>query len=120
MSSIASVTVTFPCPIAGADIVYAVRALSDGVDTWFRQLPRDGGTSLIGQTSSSPYRHLIVVPGGETPEIRPMTMYDSIEVRDYAWPGINPFAGDCNDDLIVRNVEGFAQRLERHFDSVTS
>lgn len=117
---LAIVTVTFPRPVTGSELMAAVRALSDEPSASNRfalsQRYHDGDLFMIGQSSGSPDRHLCVVPSPELPWLRLDDLYDQVSVMSYAWSRSKAVQADWNtDSRVVDCVRSFAQRLGQYF-----
>ncbi len=115
MSPCTSVTVTFPQPIVGADLITVVRRLSNDGDTSFQMSPSYRGRHMVGQTSSFPYRHLIVTPGQEVHGIHPDETYESVQVSHHIWTDRAPGTVGYSRITVITSVEDFAKKLDKYF-----
>lgn len=117
----AVVTVVFPTPITGSELIAGIKAVAgDGDEYGYKpkfiseQRFDNGDVYMIGQYSKYPYDQILVAPSRESSDIRLDASYASVEIMDTGWPG-SIFLVGYNDDAPINAVRRFAERVEEHF-----
>jgi len=114
----AVVTVEFPRPVKGSELIGGVKAIIDegGVTSFISEQSFDNGdVFVIGQSSGYPYDHVLVSPTRKSAGIRPDQTYNRVEVMDTSWP-VSIYLVGYPDDAPVRKVRKFAEKLKAYFD----
>lgn len=116
----AVVTVTFPHPVTGAELMGAVKSAIESKDNNYRQFRNEqrydnGDVSfIIGHASGYPYEHIVIAPTQELLEIRPDETYESVVVMSHSWP-VSTYLVGYGDDAPINVVRKFAEMLQLHF-----
>lgn len=115
---LAVVTVEFPRPIKGSELIGSVKTLigeGEGKSFVHEQHFDNGDVFVIGQYSGYPYDHILVAVSRESDGIRPDEIYTKVEVMDTSWPGSVYLVG-YEYDAPIHAVCEFAEKLKSHFD----
>lgn|GEM_PF-2482254 len=117
----ASVTVNFSRPLTGAELIAAIKAISEANGERFESVHQfdDGDAYLIGQSSGYPYRQVRVSPSREEETIRPSSSYDQVVVQNHSWGGM-VFAVGYSEGAVVKAVCDFGDMLRQHVEGQES